>query len=544
MEFNIEERKQNPLFEFHSANVAECFSSFSGIILVVCVNQNFPNNKHFPFVIATTAENFVPLLEVQESREHELVSGVAPLSYPVGYLSITSMGLCPALLRCLTLWATSVSPVWVCVRRCSAVLPCHFSITSMGLCPALLRCPTLWVTSVSQVWVCVRLLLRCLTLWATSVSSVKVCVRRCSAVLPCGSPRYHKYGSVSGAAPLSYPVGHLGITNMGLCPACSAVLPCGPPQYHQYGSVSGVAPLSYPVGHLSITSMGLCPALLRCPTLPLQYHKYGSVSGVAPLSYPVGHLSITGMGLCPAPAPLSYPVGHLSIISKGLCPALLRCPTLWVTLVSQVWVCVRRCSAVLPCGSLWYHKYGSVSGAAPLSYPVGHLSITNMGLCPACSAVLPSGPPQYHQYGSVSGAAPLSYPVGHLGITSMGLCPALLRCPTLWVTSVSQVWVCVRRCSAVLPCGSPRYHKYGSVSGAAPLSYPVGHLSITNMGLCPALLRCPTLWVTSGSQVWVCVRRCSAVLPPQYHQYGSVYGVAPKTPSTGLRHPSFNHCRI
>ena len=260
MEFNIEERKQNPLFEFHSANVAECFSSFSGIILVVCVNQNFPNNKHFPFVIATTAENFVPLLEVQESREHELVSGVAPLSYPVGYLSITSMGLCPALLRCLTLWATSVSPVWVCVRRCSAVLPCHFSITSMGLCPALLRCPTLWVTSVSQVWVCVRLLLRCLTLWATSVSSVKVCVRRCSAVLPCGSPRYHKYGSVSGAAPLSYPVGHLSITNMGLCPAllrcltlwvtsgsqvwvcvrrCSAVLP---PQYHQYGSVYGVAP--------------------------------------------------------------------------------------------------------------------------------------------------------------------------------------------------------------------------------------------------------------------------------------------------------------
>ena len=103
MEFNVEVRKQNPLFEFHSANIAECFVSFLGIILVVCVNQNFLNNNHFPFVIATIAENFVPLPEVQESRKHELVSGVAPLSYPVGYLSITSMGLCPALLRCPTL---------------------------------------------------------------------------------------------------------------------------------------------------------------------------------------------------------------------------------------------------------------------------------------------------------------------------------------------------------------------------------------------------------------------------------------------------------
>ena len=208
MEFNIEERKQNPLFELHSANVAECSISFLAIILVVCVNQNFLNNKHFLFVIATIPENFVPLLEVQESREDELVSGAAPLSYPVGHLNITSMGLCPALLCCPTLWATSVSQVWVCVRRCSAVLPCrspqyhkygsvygaarlsypvgHLNITSMGLCPALLGSPPLWATSISQVWVCVRL---------------------CSAVLPCGPPQYHKCGSVSGAAPLSYPVG-------------------------------------------------------------------------------------------------------------------------------------------------------------------------------------------------------------------------------------------------------------------------------------------------------------------------------------------------
>ena len=281
------------------------------------------------------------------------------------------MGLCPALLRCLTLWATSVSPVWVCVRRCSAVLPCHLSITSMGLCPALLRCPTL-------------------------------------------PPQYHKYGSVSGVAPMSYPA--TSVSQVWICVRrCSAVLPC----------------------HLSITSMGLCPALLRCPTLPPQYHKYGSVSGVAPLSYPA-------------------------------------------TSVSQVWVCVRRCSAVLPC----------------------HLSITSMGLCPALLRC-PTLPPQYHKYGSVSGVAPLSYPA----------------------TSVSQVWVCVRRCSAVLPC----------------------HLSITSMDLCPALFRCPTLWVTSVSSVRVCVRRCSAVLPcgsPQYHKYGSVYGVAPQTPSTGLRHPSFSHCPI
>ena len=153
MEFNIEERKQNPLFELHSANVAECSISFLAIILVVCVNQNFLNNKHFLFVIATIPENFVPLLEVQESREDELVSGAAPLSYPVG----------------------------------------HLNITSMGLCPALLCCPTLWATSVSQVW---------------------VCVRRCSAVLPCRSPQYHKYGSVYDAARLSYPVGHLNITSV------------------------------------------------------------------------------------------------------------------------------------------------------------------------------------------------------------------------------------------------------------------------------------------------------------------------------------------
>ena len=193
-----------------------------------------------------------------------------------------------------------------------------------------------------------------------------------------------------------------------------------------------------------------------------------------------------------------------------MCPALRRCPTLWATSISPVWVCVRRCSAVLPCG-----------------------------------------PPQYHKCGSVYGAVPLSYPVGHLSITSMGLCTALLGCPTLWATSISQVWVCVRRCSAVLPCGPPQYHRYGSVSGSARLSSPVGHLNITSVGLCPVLLRCPTLWATSISQVWVCVRRCSVVLPcgpsrvsqvwvcvrrcfavlpcgpPQYHKYGSVSGAAP-----------------
>ena len=42
-------------------------------------------------MIATIPENFVPLLEVQESREDELVSGAAPLSYPVGHLNITSV---------------------------------------------------------------------------------------------------------------------------------------------------------------------------------------------------------------------------------------------------------------------------------------------------------------------------------------------------------------------------------------------------------------------------------------------------------------------
>ena len=167
-------------------------------------------------------------------------------------------------------------------------------------------------------------------------------------------------------------------------------------------------------------------------------------------------------------APLSNPVGHLSITSMGLCPALLRCLTLWATSVSPVRVCVRRRSAVLSCGSPQYHKYGPVSGLLRC-LTLWATSVSSVWVCVRrCSAVLPCGSPRYHKYGSVSGAAPLSYPVGHLSITNMGLCPALLRCPTLWVTSVSQVWVC---------------------AGAAPLSYPVGHLSITSMGLCTALLR-------------------------------------------------------
>ena len=59
--------------------------------LVVCISQIFPNNKHFPFKIASVPENLVPLLAVEESDDYGSAPGAAPLSHPVSHLDVSSV---------------------------------------------------------------------------------------------------------------------------------------------------------------------------------------------------------------------------------------------------------------------------------------------------------------------------------------------------------------------------------------------------------------------------------------------------------------------